>query len=560
MGSLVLNPFDVRPAPEPAPTARLRTRELAAAVAGALPRFSRTALSLLTVLGAALGLFASTRTHAFNIYNVNTTGDPGPPGSLSLRQAVMATSTADDFIVFDASLIGSTITLAQGAIPIDHPVRIYGNPLTFNGSVTISGNQTDRIFTISNTPGPEPVVLGFLNLTKGHATGCGGAVYIKNSYVYIGASAITASSANQGGGICAVGAGTYLFLGQSRVSGNSTGLGGGLYAGNADTVSVDRTIVSGNTASRAGGGIYTTGVAKFFLGYSLVSGNTVPAPTNYSYVSTGGGMVISGQAYSLVYATTFAGNYAYASGGAIRIQNAQSTDATRLYRVTIAGNASALGQGAVNASGGSLHLKSSIVANNGGGDLNGTVTADYSLIKSPTGAQISGKSNLLGVDPLLGPLGDHGGTTLCMLPASNSPVINAGGPASTQTGQTGVRVHFSSAITCAVSLQTAQSRAGNLVEPSTHPPQHATPTAHRPSARIAACRSARQRPSALFLHSLGSSASPAFRNALRPVQCHPERVVGSVRNGALRLDQQIDLIRPAVPIRLGSDSVGSESL
>jgi hypothetical protein len=62
---------------------------------------------------------------AGSTFIVNTAGDPGNPGTLSLRQAV-ALAQPFDTVQFDGSLAGSTITLATGAIAISHGLTIQG--------------------------------------------------------------------------------------------------------------------------------------------------------------------------------------------------------------------------------------------------------------------------------------------------------------------------------------------------------------------------------------------------------------------------------------------------
>ncbi|HEY2395619.1 MAG TPA: choice-of-anchor Q domain-containing protein [Rudaea sp.] len=83
---------------------------------------------------------------------------------------------------------------------------------------------------------------------------------------------------------------------------------------------------------------------------------------------------------------------------------------------------------------GTATLIDSIVANNpvlssSGGDLAGTFTANYNLIKTPATATLTGAHNSIGVDPLLGELGMNGGPTPTLLPIPTSPVIDAGDPA-----------------------------------------------------------------------------------------------------------------------------------
>jgi hypothetical protein len=74
-------------------------------------------------------------------------------------------------------------------------------------------------------------------------------------------------------------------------------------------------------------------------------------------------------------------------------------------------------------------LGSDIVANNfnrgGNDDLAGSFTIEASLVRSPGGASIMGSGSIFGVDPKLGKLADYGGPTLTMLPAADSPAVDA---------------------------------------------------------------------------------------------------------------------------------------
>jgi hypothetical protein len=58
--------------------------------------------------------------------------------------------------------------------------------------------------------------------------------------------------------------------------------------------------------------------------------------------------------------------------------------------------------------------------------LAGTIAANFSLIKSPGSASLFGTGSIIGVDPQLGALANHGGATATMVPAPSSPAVNAG--------------------------------------------------------------------------------------------------------------------------------------
>ena len=138
---------------------------------------------------------------------------------------------------------------------------------------------------------------------------------------------------------------------------------------------------------------------------------------------------------------------------------AQSTSTVTVNNSTIVGNGSegisSSGASSVNNStianngdvgifagpGGNISINSSIVANNnnGNGDLFafGTLNPTSSLILDSDFVNgVSG--NIIGVDPLLGPLGNNGGSTQTLLLGVGSPAIDAGsnplGLALDQTG------------------------------------------------------------------------------------------------------------------------------
>src|SRR5262249_37352663 len=130
-------------------------------------------------IAAAFGAPSAAR--AANTYLVTTAGDPGPMGTLSLRQAVASANTGDT-VQFDASLSGRTITLQSqsGAIPISKAIKIQGpgpDVLTLNGS------DTSRIFNVA-LGSPAHVFIDGLTLTHGSAPGTlGGAILVQAAYL-----------------------------------------------------------------------------------------------------------------------------------------------------------------------------------------------------------------------------------------------------------------------------------------------------------------------------------------------------------------------------------------
>ena len=145
--------------------------------------------------------------------------------------------------------------------------------------------------------------------------------------------------------------------------------------------------------------------------------------------------------------STIVGNSSASNGaGGLSLSSSEVPIAVR--DSTISGNHST----GSNAGGGGIsapenhpvRIEDTIVAGNsadsGGADLDGPIEAVFSLIGSPSGATLTqpvAGSNLIGVDPQLGPLGDNGGPTQTMAITATSPAVNkgAGVLAADQRGQ-----------------------------------------------------------------------------------------------------------------------------
>ena len=154
----------------------------------------------------------------------------------------------------------------------------------------------------------------------------------------------------------------------------SSGNGGGLP--NYGTVTLTDCTLSGNSAMN-GGGVYNSGYANLTLTDCTLSGNYAPG-------GSGGGVYNSGTANLTLTDCTLSGN-------------------------SVNGYFPGVGGGLDN--GGTANLTGTIVAGNGAGDVSGSYT---------------GSNNLIGVNPLLSPLGDYGGPTATMALLPGSPAIGAG--------------------------------------------------------------------------------------------------------------------------------------
>jgi predicted outer membrane repeat protein len=293
--------------------------------------------------------------------------------------------------------------------------------------LTISGNNASRIFSMEPCSGTGYLKLSGVTLTSGASAGYGGAVYARDCGLELLNSRITASHSQKGGGAISSNSAYGVSLDHATISGNSAPNGGAIYA--HGKVSVNRSSILGNTAAYRGGGIYmATGYLTVIN--STISGNALTATPALGYYR-GGGIYVAG-AKSLVEDSTIAYNYASDGGGGVQLHGAYTASHATFKFATIVGNSSCCydaGNG-ISADAGQPLLYASIVANNfnRGGlyDLAGSFTVNSSLVRNPGSATITGSGSLFGVDPKLGPLKDNGGPTWTMLPAANSPVIDAG--------------------------------------------------------------------------------------------------------------------------------------
>ena len=217
---------------------------------------------------------------------------------------------------------------------------------------------------------------GILSITSGSsATGAG-----------ITISGLTLGDGSAASGGAVVNAGTLALSGCALTDDSATSAGGGV--DNTGTLTLTDCTLSGDTAANQGGGIY-----------------------NYK-----GAVTLSN--------CTLSGNTAH-YGGAIYDLLATVT----LANCTVASNSAFFMGGIDVPSSGSMNLFNTIVAGNAGGDITGTVSGDNNLIEGPIGIgsfTTGVNGNIVGVNPMLGPLAYNGGPTETMALLPGSPAIDAG--------------------------------------------------------------------------------------------------------------------------------------
>jgi hypothetical protein len=392
----------------------------------AAPR-RRLARALASALGLSAALNWPATALAGNTFIVNTTGDPGSPGTLSLRQAVAAADVANgNTVQFDPSLSGSSITLTTGTIYLTHSMNILGPGAA---RLTISGGDLGGIFS-ANCPGTETVEISSLTLAHGNRANAysGGALFSSNCSLDLHDAVVTASHAGRGGCI-SFNNGVIRDSVVSGCSADKTGGGIQVETGPRDTNIITSTVTS-NTAGDAGGGVSVRNLKADLGRGANIYRSTINKNSVTAHDASGGGGIYAGTSTLSLGYSTVANNTSYTAGGGIMLADAYSASHSTVFRSTVAHNSAQKTSGnGIYAVGATASVIYSIVAGNfnkyGLTDLSGSFTVTQSLVQSPDSATIGGSGSLLGVDPNLGALGINGGRTPTMLPNSGSPALDA---------------------------------------------------------------------------------------------------------------------------------------
>jgi mucin-19 len=330
---------------------------------------------------------------------VSTLADD-PSGRIAGQTTLRDVITRADADTADQYSISFSVT---GTIDLTSPLPDLDNNINLEGpgasDLTVQRDSSASAFSVFTVDSGVTVILSGMTIAGGDA-----------------------GSAN-GGGVCNGGT---LTLTDCTVSGNSvteasTGGGGGIY--NDGMLTVTNSTFSANTVTAtsniAGGSDYEYGGGLYNVGTATVTDSTI---SNNS-ASDGGGVGNGGYGGGLynvgmltVVNSTFTGNSVTQGGGGLF-----NAGAATLTNCTVGFNVASydgggIFTGAENGVGdvGDLTLNNTIVAGNGAPtnpDLYGTYTGSY---------------NLIGGNPLLGPLADNGGPTQTMALLPGSPAIDAG--------------------------------------------------------------------------------------------------------------------------------------
>ncbi len=320
------------------------------------------------------------------------------------------------------SILDSVISNSTAGLPQDPPAFTCGGNVALLNPAEVSG-VTLRIVNSLLTGGTTQGVSGDL----------GGNLWVVSAKLVLDRSTLSGGSAESGGGLFggSLAAGSIIVL--STISGNQAeSRGGGIASGFFGTVgelTIQSSTISGNTMLSGGSG---GGIAAFQSHVqildSTISGNQGG--------DTGGG--VGSESSSLTFTNSTISNNQARLGGGIYFEGADP--GSLILRLTTVSNNIASVRGgsllAANPDATVVQLDHSILAHGApqdldgpGGPFPGSLTANYSLIEAPGTVLVVGAHNLIGTDPLLGPLASNGGPTLTHKLLPGSPALDAGDPA-----------------------------------------------------------------------------------------------------------------------------------
>jgi hypothetical protein len=319
-----------------------------------------------------------------SVYTVDRLTDTGAGSGFTgdLRYCITQATTDGDTITF---AVAGTIYLTAALPDLKTQLTIQGPGA---GLLTVDGQYKARVFWVRAGASVE---ISGLTLTHGAGEVSGGA--IENEGTLTLNLCTVSENFAYGFDTLAIGGGIdnyrgSLLVNASTISNNSatsldiyTGSYGGGLDNDQGTAVITNSTISGNTVSACcyalGGGLFND--ATMTVSNSTIFGNTV-----------GGGLWNAGTL--TVANSTIASN----TGGGLNNYTPSS-------------------------------MRNTIVAYNSDGDVAGHLASSgYNLISNSSGGSGYDATDLLDVDPMLGPLADNGGPTQTMALLPGSPAIDAG--------------------------------------------------------------------------------------------------------------------------------------
>lgn len=401
-------------------------------------------------------------TYALTAPHHQVTGLPEVAGRITIQGngATLQRTGAAEFRILDVG--------ASGDLTLDG-VTIKGGKLTFTSlpaPLFSDGGAGIRVL------GRGKLTISNATITQNTCTGAvclGGGILLyddQSPEVTLIDSTVSDNSAENGGGICLRHNDQILRLTRTTVNGNSANEGGGIGTYGHDDVTIVDSAIRDNSVSQTvtsggalGGGILDVGGGTFTIKGTTISENRATANQNGGFTAVyGGGMGENGGATVTMTNSTVTGNSVTNSGTALAGGAGLFSEGGgkwTLNNVTISHNAIT----AQNGTGGGLEttrgiftLRNTIVFGNTaagrpdcsaqGSNVSGPIfdsfvlTEGHNLVGDTTGCAgfVAASGDLIGVDPLLGPLADNGGPTQTRPLLALSPALDAGDPGLPGTG------------------------------------------------------------------------------------------------------------------------------
>jgi hypothetical protein len=311
--------------------------------------------------------------------------------NLTISFSVTVIGASADTTAIDGGGVGRVIYIPSQTAK----VNLWGLTIR-NGVLRTGTKQGPGVFNFGS------LTINFCTITNNLAVGFGGfgGGIFNEGDVTINDSRISQNGhVLGGGGIYSSG---HLTINNSTIAANSAGIGGGIEnrsilnsagALTGGTLTIKNSTLSSNTALSVGGGIQNLG--SLVIVNSTLNGNTA---TDVDPLYNGNGGAISNGGTLAVFNATFSGNSAL-NGGAIFSYGARAT------------------------------LQNSIVANSTtGGNCGGRIVSHGYNLSSDETCNFSKRGDLNNIDPILGPLRNHGGPTQTLALQNGSAAIDSGNP------------------------------------------------------------------------------------------------------------------------------------
>jgi hypothetical protein len=383
-----------------------------------------------------------------NVVRLGDFGAGGTMGDFSRGDLRFCINKANDNPGPDVINIipGGTINLTGPLPDLASDMEIVGPG---SGLLTIR-RDTGGDYRVITVAGGSANISG-VTLANGRAD-VGGGIYNQGSLLL--EDAVVTSSVSTlgfGGGVYNAG---HMIADDSVISNNTaiaSGSGAKVYGGgvfNAGSLTLESSTIADNVAESTaasclfldalGGGISTLG--SLSVASSLVAGNQAnavgPMGLGCWVTGWGGGIHIGGSDATVVNSTIadngaggVGGTSADGVGGGIYVEaGALSVNHSTIASNVLWGVAGGFGGGLTIHPDAMVTVRHTIIADNNSPDLHGSLEASgFNVIESYWGSDFE-PTDILGVDPLLGPLAANGGPTQTMALLPGSPAIDAGDP------------------------------------------------------------------------------------------------------------------------------------